>query len=89
MTAPSHQPGGGPNVTGRTPAAASALPLVTPTDGPEPHVGAPECFNRDPRSCGAFLTNCTLLFFLQPRTFASEAVKVVYAITHLTRGAHL
>lgn len=59
------------------------------SDGPEPRVGSPECFTGDPVTCGAFLTNCFLLFSLQPRTFATEAAKVAYEITHLTGQAQL
>lgn len=65
------------------------LPSLAPTDGSEPRVGAPERFVGDPQSCRAFITNCFLLFSLQPRTFATETAKVAYAIMHLTGQARL
>lgn len=36
-----------------------------------------------------FLTNCSLLFHLQPHTFASEDAKVAFTIHHLIGRAHL
>ncbi|TWW57308.1 hypothetical protein D4764_07G0000270 [Takifugu flavidus] len=35
----------------------------------------PECYEGNPESCDAFVVNCSLLFSLQPRTFATEAAK--------------
>ncbi|XP_027131155.1 uncharacterized protein LOC113744672 [Larimichthys crocea] len=58
-------------------------------DAPEPKIGNPECFDGDPRQVRAFLTSCRVQFALQPRTFASEATKVGYVITHLTGRARL
>ncbi len=75
------------------PAAASPAlappPLPLPADSPEPRVGTPERYDGDPETCGAFLTNCSLLFSLQPRTFASEQAKVAFTINHLTGRARL
>lgn len=62
-----------------------ALPPATQANSPEPCVGRPECFAGD--SCGAFIINCSLLFSLQRRTFATEATKVAFAITHLSSHA--
>ncbi|TKS65685.1 Retrovirus-related Pol polyprotein [Collichthys lucidus] len=58
-------------------------------DAPEPRIGNPERFDGDPRQMRAFLTSCRVQFALQPRTFASEASKVGYVITHLTGRARL
>ena len=52
-------------------------------------MGAPDRFAGNPASCGAFITNCSLIFSLQPHTFTTEAAKVAYAITHLTERARL
>ncbi len=75
------------------PAAASPAlappPLPLPADSPEPRVGTPERYDGDPETCGPFLTNCSLLFSLQPRTFASEQAKVAFTINHLTGRARL
>lgn len=75
-----------------TPASASPAPapvLLPSTDAPEPRVGTPERYDGDPETCGPFLTNCSLLFSLQPRTFASEQAKVAFMINHLTGRARL
>lgn len=53
--------------------------------GPEPRVGTPEHFNGDPHSCHAFLTNCSLLFSLQP----SPPKLPRWRMTHLTERARL
>ncbi|TWW59148.1 hypothetical protein D4764_06G0006780 [Takifugu flavidus] len=56
---------------------------------PEPQVGAPERYSGDPEGCNPFLTNCSILFALQPYTFTSEAAKVAFTINHLTGRACL
>lgn len=43
----------------------------------------------DPETCGPFITNCTLLYTLQPRTFSTELAKGAFAINHLSGRAHL
>lgn len=58
------------------PAPALVSPSATPTNSPEPLVGTPVRFAGDPAECGAFITKCTLLFTLQPRSFAFQAAKV-------------
>lgn len=60
-----------------------------PRDAPEPRVGTPERYDGDRETCGPFLTNCSLLFALQPRTFATEPAKVAFVINHLTGRARL
>lgn len=72
----------GPNA----PDPAAQPPLST---APEPKVGSPERFNGDHSQVRAFLTSCRVQFALQPRTFATEAAKVGYVITHLTGRARL
>ncbi|KAF7644122.1 hypothetical protein LDENG_00227410 [Lucifuga dentata] len=49
----------------------------------EPHVGTPERYTGELEGCDPFLTNCSILFALQPLTFATEEAKVAYAISHL------
>lgn len=75
------------------PAAAPAPPAPTPgppsSTAPEPRVGAPERYAGDPESCNPFLTNCSILFALQPHTFATEGARVAFAINHLTGRARL
>lgn len=52
-------------------------------------MGAPERYAGDPESCNPFLTNCSILFALQPYTFASEEARVAFTINHLTGRARL
>lgn len=44
---------------------------------PEPHANNPPTYDGDPNSCQAFLSQCTLLFTLQPRLYASETSNVL------------
>ena len=66
------------------PAAGAASPQEVTR---EPRLPGPERFSGDREEVDPFLTNCTLLFSLQPITFAAEATKVAYAISHLTGRA--
>ena len=56
---------------------------------PEPRVGTPERYAGEPEGCSPFLTNCSILFALQPHTFASEAARVAFTVNHLTGKARL
>ncbi|TWW79641.1 Retrotransposon-like protein 1 [Takifugu flavidus] len=67
------------------PAPVPALPRMIS----EPRLGAPERYNGDPKLCRPFLTSCSLLFSLQPHTFATEGAKVAYVISNLTGRALL
>lgn len=82
--------------------AVSAAPPVSPLFPPpvqpmgstasgfaEPRVGSPEKFNGDPAQVRAFITNCRLVFDLQPRNFATEAARVAFTINHLSGRARL
>ncbi|KAG7520683.1 hypothetical protein JOB18_034368 [Solea senegalensis] len=62
---------------------------ITLRADPEPRVGTPERYEGDRETCGPFLTNCSLLFALQPCTFATEPApaKVAFVINHLTGRA--
>lgn len=51
-----------PNIPASLPAAAA--PPAVRSDCPEPRVGTPERVAGGPASCGAFITNCSLLFSL-------------------------
>ena len=69
------------------PAPASASSPMGFT--PEPRVGTPERYAGEPEGCSPFLTNCSILFALQPHTFASEAARVAFTVNHLTGKARL
>lgn len=55
----------------------------------EPSVGVPERYGGDREGCSPFLTNCSILFALQPHTFATEQAKVAFIVNHLTGKARL
>lgn len=54
---------------------------------PEPRANPPPHYDGDPSVCRAFLTQCSVVFSLQPATFSSEEAKVAYVITLLTGRA--
>lgn len=54
---------------------------------PEPHANNPPLYDGDPNSCRAFLSQCALVFALQPRRYATERLKIAYVITLLTGKA--
>ncbi len=54
---------------------------------PEPHTNNPTVYNGDPNSCQAFLSQCSLVFSLQPRRYATEEAKVAYVLTLLSGRA--
>ncbi|TWW58466.1 hypothetical protein D4764_07G0011850 [Takifugu flavidus] len=51
--------------------------------------GNPRALFWGPEGCNPFITNCSILFALQPYTFASEAARVAFTINHLTGRARL
>ncbi|KAI7810722.1 Pol polyprotein [Triplophysa rosa] len=65
-----------------TAAQTARLQLGSVCD-PEPHVNSPPVYHGDPNSCRAFLSQCTLVFNLQPRRYTSEAAKVSFVLTLL------
>lgn len=50
---------------------------------PEPHANNPPPYDGDPSSCRAFLSQCSLVFALQPRRYVTEESKVAFVITLL------
>ncbi|KAL1250456.1 hypothetical protein QQF64_021461 [Cirrhinus molitorella] len=46
---------------------------------PEPHANSPPPYDGDPNSCRAFLSQCSLVFALQPRRYVTEESQVVTA----------
>lgn len=60
---------------------------ILSSSGPEPQVINPPTYDGDIKSCKAFLDQCSLVFALQPRRFASEVSKVAYVLTLLTGRA--
>ena len=59
------------------------------TPGPEPKIPAPQRYDGRSGGCRPFLTQCSLIFQLQPHSFASEAARIAYIITLLSDRALL
>lgn len=53
----------------------------------EPHITNPPTYDGDPGSCRSFLSQCSLVFSLQPRRFTAESTRVAFVITLLTGRA--
>jgi len=76
---------------------APTVPLMppvppTPPEIPshlEPRLPVPETYSGEPNFCRAFLTQCSMHFSLQPRTFSNEQAKVAFVLTLLTGRAAL
>lgn len=53
------------------------------SDAPEPRVNNPPCYAGEQTECMAFLTQCEVVFSLQPLTFAKERSRIAYIISLL------
>ena len=53
----------------------------------EPRLPAPERYDGAPGECRAFVTQCQLIFHLQPLTFPTDDARVAYVFTQLTGRA--
>lgn len=53
----------------------------------EPRLPPPEKYSGEPGTCRSFLSQCTLIFELQPGTFPTDRAKVAYVITQLSGRA--
>lgn len=49
----------------------------------EPRINNPPCYSGEPKQCRAFLTQCEVVFSLQPSTYARERSRVAYVISLL------
>lgn len=54
---------------------------------PEPRINNPPCYSGEPTQCRAFLTQCEVIFSLQPSTYARDRAKVAFVISLLTGRA--
>lgn len=59
----------------------------TPAAAHEPRLPPPEKYSGEPGTCRSFLTQCSLIFQLQPATFPSDQAKVAYVLTQLSGRA--
>lgn len=53
----------------------------------EPRINNPPCYSGEPTECRAFLTQCEVVFSLQPVTYASDRAKIAYVVSLLTSRA--
>lgn len=53
----------------------------------EPRLPPPESYGGEPGTCRAFLSQCSLVFELQPATFPTDRARIAYVITLLTGRA--
>lgn len=65
-------------------ALASSSPLQPAR---EPRLPPPEKYAGEPGTCRSFLSQCSLIFQLQPTTFPTDRAKVAYVITQLSGRA--
>ena len=56
-------------------------------DSSEPRINNPPCYSGEPLQCRAFLTQCEVVFSLQPFTYAKDRSKVAYVISLLNGRA--
>lgn len=62
--------------------------FVQATPAPrEPHLPPPEGIVGDPGTCRAFLSQCSIIFELQPSSFPSDHSKIAYLITLMSGRA--
>lgn len=54
---------------------------------PEPRINNPPCYSGEPTQCRAFLTQCEVVFSLQPSTYATDRARVAFVISLLAGRA--
>uniref|UniRef100_A0A8K9WTB0 Gypsy retrotransposon integrase-like protein 1 n=1 Tax=Oncorhynchus mykiss TaxID=8022 RepID=A0A8K9WTB0_ONCMY len=52
-------------------------------ESPEPRINNPPCFSGEPTECRSFLTQCDIVFSLQPNTYSRSTARVAYVISLL------
>ncbi len=67
--------------------SAASLVRSPPQAEPEPHANSPPPYDGNPSSCRAFLSQCSLVFALQPRRYVTEESQVAFVITLLNGRA--
>lgn len=73
-------------VVGRGEGSSSAAESQSGSER-EPQAVNPPNYDGDAKTCRAFLSQCSLVFALQPRRYAAEVSKVAYLLTLLTGRA--
>ncbi len=54
---------------------------------PEPRINNPPCYSGQPTECRAFLTQCEVIFSLQPTTYAVDRSRIAFVLSLLTGRA--
>lgn len=54
---------------------------------PEPRINNPPCYAGEPTECRSFLTQCEVVFSLQPATYSRDRARIAYVISLLTGRA--
>ncbi len=64
-------------------------PLADPPRYPlhEPRINNPPCYAGEPTECRAFLTQCEVVFSLQPQTYAGDPARIAFVLSLLTGRA--
>ncbi len=75
-------------LTGQLQSLHSAQSFPQPRYLPEPRINNPPCYSGQPTECRAFLTQCEVIFSLQPTTYAEDRSKVAFMLSLLTGRAH-
>jgi hypothetical protein len=62
-------------------------PPPRPQDVHEPRVNNPPCYAGEPSECRSFLTQCEVVFSLQPVTYSQDRARIAYIVSLLTGRA--
>ncbi len=74
-------------LTGQLQSLRSTLSSPQPRYLPEPRINNPPCYSGQPTECRAFLTQCEVIFSLQPTTYAEDRSRVAFVLSLLTGRA--
>ncbi len=64
-------------------------PSADPRRNPlhEPRINNPPCYASEPTECRTFLTQCEVVFSLQPQTYAGDPAQITFVLSLLTGRA--
>lgn len=54
------------------------------SESPEPRINNPPCYSGQPTECRSFLTQCDIVFSLQPNTYSRGRARIAYVILQVT-----
>ncbi len=70
-------------LTGQLQSLRPAQSFPQPCYLPEPRINNPPCYSGQPTECQAFLTQCEVIFSLQPTTYAENCAMVAFVLSLL------